>query len=277
MILIKIFGLILLLAGCQNTKDNSSLESKVRLVWADEFDVDGRPNPVNWDYEYGFVRNNEHQWYQPDNALVENGILIIEGRREQVENPKYDPESDDWRQNREFAEYTSTSMHTRGLHSWQFGRFEMRARIDTLEGLWPAWWTLGVEGQWPHNGEIDIMEYYEGIILANAAWGTDEQWTPEWDDSRAPVSDLGEDWAVEFHIWRMDWTEEYIRIYVDDLLLNEVDLSETINPNGKNPFHQPHYMLVNLAIGGTNGGDPSQTEFPVPYEIDYIRVYEWME
>ncbi|MEX0648394.1 MAG: glycoside hydrolase family 16 protein [Balneolaceae bacterium] len=260
--------------ACQN---NQTEEKQTRLVWSEEFEEDSRPNPENWGYETGFVRNNELQWYQPDNAWIEDGMLIIEGRREQTENPNYDPESDDWRENREFAEYTSTSMRTRGLQSWQFGRFEIRARIDVRDGMWPAWWTLGVDGSWPHNGEIDILEYYDGVILANAAWGTEELWAPEWDDVRISISELGENWADEFHTWRMDWDEDYVRIYLDDELLNEVDLSETINPDGTNPFHQPHYMLVNLAIGGNQGGDPSATEFPSRYEIDYIRVYEWVD
>lgn len=265
---------LVLNTGCLN---NQTEDSETRLVWSEEFDEDGQPDPENWNYETGFVRNNELQWYQPDNAWIEDGMLIIEGRHEQVQNPNFDPENDDWRENREYAEYTSTSMHTRGLQSWQFGRFEIRARIDVSEGMWPAWWTLGVDGSWPHNGEIDILEYYDGVVLANAAWGTEEQWVPEWDDVRIPISDFDENWADEFHTWRMDWNEDYIRLYLDDELLNEVDLSETINPDGTNPFHQPHYMLVNLAIGGNQGGDPSGTEFPARYEIDYIRVYEWVD
>lgn len=259
--------------------DVSKIEQnrETNLVWADEFDVEGEPDPDNWMYERGFVRNEEYQWYQPDNARVENGLLIIEGRREQVKNPDFDPESNHWRQNREYANYTSTSMTTRGKHNWKFGRFEMRARIPARDGLWPAFWTLGVEGPWPDNGEIDIMEYYNGQILANAAWGTETAYTPHWDDTTVALTQFEEDWTDEFHIWRMDWDENYIRIYVDDMLLNEVDLSETINPDGTNPFHQPHYLIVNLAIGGTQGGDPDETDFPARYEIDYIRVYEWAE
>ena len=101
------------------------------LVWADEFNNDGRPDPRNWTYERGFVRNNELQWYQPENARCENGLLIIEGRREQVLNPRYRPESTNWKQNREYASYTSACLTTQQLHSWTYGRFEMRGRIDT--------------------------------------------------------------------------------------------------------------------------------------------------
>ena len=72
----------------------------------------------------------------------------------------------------------------------------------------------------------------------------------------------------------MDWDEKSIRLYLDDELLNETDLSTTVNPDGFQPFHQPHYVLLNLAIGGQNGGDPSNTKFPTRYEVDYVRVYQ---
>jgi beta-glucanase (GH16 family) len=72
----------------------------------------------------------------------------------------------------------------------------------------------------------------------------------------------------------MDWCEDFIRLYVDDRLLNETDLSKTVNPDGTNPFHQPHYMLLNVAIGGDNGGDPSATEFPSRFEVDWVRVWQ---
>lgn len=248
-------------------------EQEMTLVWSDEFNVDGAPDPDNWIFETGFVRNNEHQLYQTENAFVKDGLLIIEGRRERVRNPDYDPESSDWRESREYANYTSASMQTRGLHSWQFGRFEMRAKIDAREGLWPAFWTLG-SGRWPYGGETDIMEYYDDSILANAAWGSESPGNPVWDSEKIPLSDFGENWADEFHIWRMDWNEEIIRLSVDGRLLNEIDLSQTLNPDGTNPFHHPHYLLVNMAIGGNAGGDPSETTFPALYQIDYIRVYQ---
>lgn len=249
--------------------------SGYRLVWADEFDRDGRPDPANWMYETGFVRNQELQWYQPDNARVENGMLIIEARRERKANANYQAGSSDWRRNGEFAEYTSSSLTTRGLHQWQYGRIEMRARIDTRPGMWPAFWTLGVSGGWPRNGEVDIMEFYRGDLLANAAWGSAQRGQAVWNDTRKPITAFGDpDWSRLFHIWRMDWNEDRIQLYVDNQLLNDVDLSKTINQDGTNinPFHQPHYLMVNLDIGG-QGGDPSATEFPAKYEVDYIRVH----
>ncbi|MHC4119462.1 MAG: glycoside hydrolase family 16 protein, partial [Planctomycetota bacterium] len=160
----------------QQARAKRGVEDEVRaypgykLVWSDEFDKDGRPDPDKWTYERGFVRNEELQWYQPDNARCEGGLLIIEARRERQANPRYDPNSNRWSRKREYCEYTSASVTTKGLHSWKYGRFEMRGRIDTRSGMWPAFWTLGVEGPWPSNGEIDIMEYYRGMLLANAAW-----------------------------------------------------------------------------------------------------------
>lgn len=264
-------------AAAQTSQEDSLQNRGTTLVWSDEFEQDGAPNPSNWNYEHGFVRNEEAQWYHPDNARVQGGRLIIEGRHESIENPNYDPEDDDWRINREAADFTSASLLTRGHHSWQFGRFEMRAKIPVSDGLWPAFWTLGVEGSWPENGEIDIMEYYNGHLLANAAWGTEEPYTPQWDDTTYAVSQFDEGWEDQFHTWRMDWDEHRIRLFVDDMLLNEIDLSKTLNPDGSNPFHQPHYLIVNLAIGGTQGGEPDPDLFPVRYEIDYIRVYEWTD
>jgi beta-glucanase (GH16 family) len=248
----------------------------MHLVWADEFDRDGVPDPANWSYEHGFVRNEELQWYRPENARVAGGQLVIEARREHVDNPNVDPAATDWRRSRAGAEYTSSSLLTRGLHSFLYGRFEMRAKIDTRLGMWPAFWTLGVAGRWPHNGEIDIMEFYRSMLLANAAWGASTPGKAVWADTRTPLASLGSaDWSAAFHVWRMDWDEQSIKLYVDDRLLNDVDLSRTTNQDGSgvNPFHQAQYIILNLAVGAT-GGDPSATAFPAQYVVDYVRVYQ---
>jgi beta-glucanase (GH16 family) len=261
----------------QRTSPSSNTEAGWTLVWSDEFEGSGPPDPRNWTFETGFVRNEELQWYQRENAYRRDGLLILEARRERKPNPHHDPYSTDWRRNRDFADYTSASITTRGLQNWRYGRFEMRARIDTRPGLWPAFWTLGVSGEWPAGGEIDIMEYYRGTLLANAAWGTEKRWVPAWDSVRKPITEFGDpEWDRTFHLWRMDWDADAIRLFVDDQLLNTIELAKTVNPGPekRNPFHHPHYLLLSLAIGGRNGGDPSQTEFPARLEVDYIRVYQ---
>ncbi|MBG9378434.1 glycoside hydrolase family 16 protein [Panacibacter sp. DH6] len=251
-----------------------------KLVWHDEFDMDGKPDSDNWKFENGFVRNEELQWYQPGNATCANGVLVIEGRREQVKNNNHQPGATDWRLNRPFAEYTSASLKTSGLHQWLFGVFEIRARIDTAKGSWPAIWTLGINGEWPSNGEIDLMEFYrvdhQPTVLANTAWGTAKRYTAKWNTKRIPLAYFtakDSNWINKFHVWKMEWTKDAIKLFLDDELLNTTVLTTTVNPNGINPFLQPHFLLLNLALGG-NGEDPDAATNLVKYEVDYVRVYQ---
>jgi len=253
----------------------------MKLVWQDEFNENGEPNPKFWGFEKGFVRNEELQWYQEENINCRNGVLLIEGKRVQIPNPNFEADNASWRKNRKEINFTSASIQTKGLQEWQFGTFLIRAKIDTTLGSWPAIWTLGNNGQWPSNGEIDIMEFYrvksEPTIFANVAYGTDKQYAAKWDDSKTRLKhfiDKNKDWVNQFHIWRMDWTPETINLYLDDELLNSTLLSETINPDGKNPFLQPHFLLLNLAIGGQNGGEPKPETTLINYEVDYVRVYQ---
>jgi beta-glucanase (GH16 family) len=275
------FTLLSLLAHSQVQKD-------FQLVWSDEFDVDGEPS-TEWSYEYGFQRNEELQWYQSQNAKVKDGCLVIEGRKDFLINPHYEAGSSDWHKNREFIRYTSSCLTTRFSQQFLYGRFEIRAKIPVTSGAWPAIWLLGNKWEWPNNGEIDIMEYYikdgQPSILANACWGSTEKWKAIWNSAVIPFTHFTEKdpyWADKFHIWRMDWDKEFIRIYLDDELLNEIDLSQTQNHgydgNTENPFANNvvgfgHYLLLNLAIG-SNGGEPDDSQFPLRYYIDYVRVYQ---
>src|SRR5207249_4843060 len=108
-----------------------------KLVWADEFDHDGAPDPAKWTYEEGFVRNRESQYYTSErleNARVEHGVLVIESRKERYRNPAYRAGSDNWRE-AEFADYTSASVTTEGKAAWRYGRIEVRAKLPTGRGL----------------------------------------------------------------------------------------------------------------------------------------------
>lgn len=260
------------------------------LVWKDEFNTDGKPDASVWDFENGFVRNEELQWYQADNATCKDGFLVITGEKVSFPNPNYEVGSSDWKKNRETVEYTSTSMTTGSSYNFKYGRLEVRAKIPTAMGAWPAIWTLGNWWEWPCSGEIDVLEYYlvGGVpsIHANICWGSDKRWSGMWDSYNRPLSEFvanNEKWEDEFHIWRMDWDEEYLRLYLDDELLNEHVLWDTWNRGGgidnwNNPFKndyegQGQYILLNLAIGN-NGGTPDDTAFPLKYQVDYVRVYQ---
>ena len=281
---------VLAMAGCTASRGVKHAPAATRLlpgglelVWSDEFDVDGPPDSSAWSHETGFSRNEELQWYQEGNATCRDGLLVITARRESRPNPWFRQGSGDWRRSRERVEYTSACIKTAGKKEFLHGRFEIRARIPTAPGAWPAIWTLGNSMPWPSCGEIDIMEYYRvrGVprILANTAWGGDARGEARWDTVMIPFHDFtGKDpgWASKFHVWRMDWDEQAIRLYLDDELLNETLLAGTSNGaagNHANPFLQPHYILLNLSIGGTNGGEPDTGAFPMVYEIDYVRVF----
>lgn len=277
--------LFVLCVSCK-TKDTEKERGELgyRLVWSDEFDNTGAPDSTFWSFEQGFVRNQEHQWYQEENAFCKDGLLIIEARTEDRDNPLYQEDDNHWRRSRKKIEFTSSSINTARKFEFQYGRVEVKARIPVGGGAWPAIWTLGRAMEWPSNGEIDIMEYYriDGVphILANAAWGTEQQYHAKWNTKTVPFSYFTEkdpQWAEKFHIWRMDWDETSIKLFLDDELLNEIPLDSTINGSlgaFKNPFKQPHYLLLNLAIGGINGGEPDPKAFPMRYEIDYVRVYQ---
>lgn len=144
----------------------SSFAAGWKLVWSDEFDKPGLPDPAKWNYETGFIRNHEAQYYTDarlENARVENGMLVIEARKESFKNPDYDPTAgtNNWKRSREFAAYTSACLTTQERVSWKYGRIEVRAKLPAGRGVWPAIWMLGTNRQdvgWPACGEIDIME-----------------------------------------------------------------------------------------------------------------------
>jgi len=250
--------------------------SGYQLVWSDEFNVNGQLDSSKWKYENGFVRNNEMQWYQKENAICKDGFLVITAKKEVKRNPNYMSGTKDWKTNRPFIEYSSSSVLMQKQHAFQYGKLEVRAKIDAQTGLWPAIWTVGISGEWPSNGEVDIMEYYNHSILANFAYADTGRYNAIWDGASKPIDSLGgKKWADQFHIWTLEWDDKAMKIFVDDLLLNEIDLATTINKtDGRNPFKQPHYLLLNLALGGNRGGSLEKTVFPSQYYIDYVRLYQ---
>ena len=247
-----------------------------RLVWSDEFDVDGRPNTANWKYEQGFVRNEEDQWYQPDNARVEGGLLIIEARREQKANPNYQAGQHRLEANRQYAEYTSSSLQhqrppqlaVRPLRDARPHRHERRHVARVVDAGQQR--RMAVERRGRHHGILQRPR-----ARATSRCGTSTRYQAKWDSVTKTITSFNDpQWSSKFHVWRMDWDDTKIDLYLDDALMNTTNLADMLNPNGKSPFRQPHYMLVNLALGGINGGDPSGSTFPARYEVDYVRVFQ---
>lgn len=254
----------------------SPISPSYQLVWSDEFNTDGEPDSSKWGFESGFKRNEEAQWYQKENATCEGGSLVITGKKERKPNPTHVAGSTDWRTKPAFIEYTSASVVMKKEHAFKYGKLEVRAKIDAQEGLWPAIWTLGVSGEWPSNGEVDVMEYYDGKILANFAHANTGRWQAIWDGASKTVEALGgKAWANQFHVWTMEWDEQAMIILLDGELMNTIDLNTTVNKSdGKDPFQQPHYLLLNLAMGGNRGGSLSNTVLPSKYYVDYVRIYQ---
>lgn len=248
-----------------------------KLVWSDEFEQAGSPDPTKWDYEAGFVRNQELQYYtreRAENARVEDGFLVIEGRREPFANPLFREGSTRWQQQRKQAEYTSASLITFGKASWRYGRIEVRAKLPQGKGVWPAIWMMGANRDrigWPRCGEIDIMEFvgkHPDRIHGNVHY-------PVGDGKHASNGGrvLAERPFDAFHVYAIEWTAERIDFFFDDVKYHSVELDEA-GEGEDNPFRKPHYLLINLALGGSWGGAIDDAVLPQRYLIDYVRVYE---
>lgn len=278
----RLFLLAALLTGSMAAQGQAP--EGYEMIWHDEFETDGAPDATKWVSEKGFVRNHEAQWYQAPNAVCRDGVLVLTARRERFPNPTY--VSDDaahWGARRKTVTLTSGSIKTQGLFEFQYGRIEVRARIPASRGSWPAIWLHGDGRPWPECGEIDMMEFYERggrrSILANVCWGGKKTGESAWNTQVVPFTHFtGRDslWATQFHTWRMDWDEHFIRLYLDDELLNETDLTQTHNggtPEGFNPMHSPMYIILNLAMG-SSGGKIEEATLPARYEVDYVRVFQ---
>jgi beta-glucanase (GH16 family) len=232
------------------------------LVFADEFDVPGSPDPARWNYEIGYIANDERQYYtsRSENARVVDGALVIEARRER------------WLG----YEYTSARLNTRGRAEILYGKVEVRAKLPTGRGTWPAIWMLGAnidQVGWPACGEIDIMEnvgFDPQTIVAsvhtaayNHVQGT----------QRNATTTIEAPWA-DFHVYSAEWYPDRIDAFVDGRRYFTFRSEGTGSRTW--PFDKAHFLILNLAIGGTWGGQKGIDDalFPHRLEIDYVRVYQ---
>jgi beta-glucanase (GH16 family) len=237
-----------------------------QLVWSDEFnapDID----MSKWSYDVGTGDwgwgNGEAQYYtnNSNNSFIEDGKLIIKAML----------------QNYGGANYTSARMVTRNHGDWTYGKFVVRAKIPAGTGTWPAIWMLPTDyvyGGWPYSGEIDIMEavgFDHGTIHANAHCETYNWW-----NGIPPIGgDLFvNDFHTEFHDYIIEWDEHSIKWYVDNT--QYYIYSNNNQGTATWPFNQDFHLILNIAIGGTWGGQQGIDDsiFPVQMEVEYVRVYE---
>jgi beta-glucanase (GH16 family) len=226
-------------------------------IWSDEFNTDGAPNSSKWGYDLGAGGgwgNNESQYYtnRSDNVIVANGSLKIIAKKENYQG----------------SSYTSARLLTKGKFSFKYGRVEIRAKLPSGGGTWPALWMLGNNIStvgWPNCGEIDITEYagnrvnqitaalhYPGRFGGNPFMGNTTITNAE----------------TEFHVYSLDWRETYIKIYVDNQLFLSFDNNSSV------PFNQDFFLIFNCAMGGSYGGAIDPNFVSSTFEIDYVRVYK---
>lgn len=268
--------LLFLLTQCNTPK--TSAENKVenkkverQLVWSDEFDEAGAPNPQKWGYDKGDGcpqvcgwGNNELQYYtvnRLENARVEDGHLIIEAHKEDFENKNY----------------TSARLVTKDKGDWKYGKIEVRAKLPSGRGTWPAIWMLPTnspyKGGWPHTGEIDIMEhvgYNVDSLFGTVHTGAYNHIQGTQKGGKLFSTNL----ETEFHTYGIDWTVDKIDFLYDGKVFFTFKNEEKTFEEW--PFDQPFHLLLNLAAGGNWGGSMGMDDsiWPQRMEVDFVRVYQ---
>jgi beta-glucanase (GH16 family) len=265
-----VLALAILVAGGAVTP----AEATWSLVWSDEFngtavDADdwthdigtGCPDLCGWG-------NNELQYYRSQNVTVSGGNLVITSRAESYGG----------------AAFTSGKIHSRGKHAFLYGRIEMRAKIPTGGGMWPAFWMMPedeVYGGWAASGEIDIMESANATTSVGGALHYGGTW-PSNTSTSGSYSLGGANFAGDFHIYAVEWEPDTIRWYVDGVLFmtrtSDQWYTNAAPGNPRAPFDQPFYIILNTAVGGnytgcTDGGCVTAS-LPQQFLVDYVRVYE---
>ena len=248
------------------------LSNQWTLVWSDEFDGP-KIDRSKWMNEVNANGggNNELQYYtdESENSWVEDGLLVIEARKERYGG--LDGAKD----------YTSARLNTKFRGDWKYGRVEARARLPIGQGLLPAIWMLPMEnkyGVWASSGEIDIVEVLghepsivHGTIHYGGQWPHNTSTGAEVELESGTVEDA-------FHTYAIEWKEGEISWSLDGEVYQTLTSWNSAGAPFSAPFDQPFYLIVNLAVGGNWPGSPdATTEFPARMEVDYVRVYQWVE
>ena len=242
------------------------------LVWSDEFDA-ASLDPETWFFATGDGTeaglpggwgNAELQYYLPDNAQIENGVLKITARIESIGG----------------LNYTSARINTEDRFAFRYGRIEASIKLPSGQGLWPAFWMLPQDspyGEWAAKGEIDVVEAVNldgtngNEIFATIHYGGEFPANQSSSVTYVPGPDVTED----FHTYALEWDETEIRWYFDDSLYAvQNNWFSTAAPGTAAPFDQPFHILLNLAVGGNFPGFAVDSSvFPATMEVDWVRVY----
>jgi len=276
-VLFLLFACVISAQSCKNLDAKSQPVASLpennldwKLVWEDNFDSEGHPDPSNWDYDVADGcphvcgwGNNELQYYTKSdlsNARVENGHLIIEAHKA----------------DKGTKEYTSARLVTRGKQAWRNGKIEIRAKLPTGLGTWPALWMMSEDnsyGGWPRSGEIDIMEHVG--YNPDTIFGTVH--TEAFNHGIGTQVGAGvyeSDSESEFHNYSIIWTDESISWFIDG---NQYHEFHNKNKSYKEwPFDKPFHLIMNIAVGGNWGGKHGvdSTIFPQKMAVDFVKVYE---
>lgn len=238
--------------------ENEDNTDYTNLVWSDEFDTAGAPNPANWDYNIGRGNNGwgngEAQFYtdRPENVRVEDGVLKITARREAFSG----------------ADFTSARIITENKFEFTYGKIEMRAKLPIGGGTWPALWMLGEDyatNTWPACGEIDIMEHVgnqQNRVFSSLHF-------PDNFGGNAVTRSIDQDnVSDEFHVYSAIWSPATIRFFVDGELYHTFANDSTL------PFNSDFFLIFNVAMGGNFGGDIAASFQESTMEVDYVRVFQ---
>jgi beta-glucanase (GH16 family) len=270
------------------------------VVWQDEFDGSGQPDPASWSYHVGNGwnpglgdfqgwGNGEWEWYRPENAFLEGGHLVIRADYHSTPTPIG---GRDWYQR-------SARITTKGKRSWTYGRIEARIAMPVATATWPAFWMMGtacddtvtasytvpidafdvMASNWASCGEIDIMEHRNGetVSFQNLFWDTRVGLFPWADGLNAQQpSSIGVGDVTQFHLYTIEWEPDQIRWYVDRETNPAPVHVVGITAANMEEFHRPFHVILNLAISGqfTGGAIPNQADFPLFMRVDYVRVWQ---
>lgn len=258
---------VLLAGGCEKAAKQTLPERNWELAWSDDFTgaAGSAPDAGKWAFDIGTGSNgwgnSELQYYtnRPENIKLDgNGMLVITAKSESYAG----------------SGFTSARIKTKGLFAQQYGRFEARIKTPTGPGLWPAFWMLGANidtKPWPQCGEIDIME--QRGQQPSVTWGSVHG--PGYSGGGAiskPYGLVNGRFDTEFHVYAVEWGEDYIDYFVDNYLFQRIT-PETVT--GDWVYNTPFFLLLNVAVGGNFVGFPTTgTPFPQSMYVDYVKVYK---